>query len=94
MSDDWGIQIKGNKEAQRAMVVATNAVQPRGGLGRAIQFVTLGAVQYAMRVSHIITGALRSSHVPEFESSPGLSRGRVFIDPTAINPMHGKPVTD
>lgn len=91
---DWKLQIRGNKEAQRAMIVAANAVQPRGGLGRAIQFVTLGAVQYAQRVSHILTGALRSSHVPEFESGSGISRGRVFIDPAAINPMHGKPVTD
>jgi hypothetical protein len=94
MSDDWKIQIRGNKEAQRAMTVAANAVQPQGGLGRAIQFVTLGAMQYAMRVSHIITGALRSSHVPEFASAGNMSRGRVFIDPAAINPMHGKPVTD
>ena len=94
MSDDWGIQIRGNKEAQRAMTVAANAVQPQGGLGRAIQFVALGAIQYAMRVSHIVTGALRSAHSPEFTSGGNLSRGRVFIDPAAINPMSGKPVTD
>lgn len=94
MSDDWGIRIRGNKEAQRAMTVAANAVQGQGGLGRAIQFVTLGAMQFAMRVSHKVSGALRSAHIPEFQSGIGMARGRVFIDPTAINPMGGKPVDD
>ena len=80
--------ISGIIEAQKAVLKAVAAVEPRGGLGRAIQFATVAAHRSAVIKTHVITGALRASHLIDFDAvRPG---GDIYINPDARNPRTGQ----
>lgn len=88
---DWRIVLKGQREAQQAMLIAYNAVEPRGGLGRAIHWAGREALQYTIRITHRITAILAASHMIEYEEVGRSSvMGRVFIDPSVFNPYYNK----
>jgi len=74
--------ITGIQEAQAKNNRVIAALQPSGALGRAVQYGVIAAHRGAVGLTHVDTGALRSSHRMEVA---GL-RGRVYIDPTARNP--------
>lgn len=80
------LSITGIQEAQAANNRAIAALKPSGAFGRAIQYGTLSAHRYAVGLTHVDTGALKSSHRMEVQ---GL-RGRVYIDPGAVNPRSNR----
>lgn len=88
---DWRLKVRGVHEATGAMVQAISAVQPKSGLGRAIQFATLGGRQWAQRIAHRITGTLAGAQTVDFQNAGDMSEGRVFIDPAAVNPVSSSP---
>lgn len=86
MTFDVRLSITGIQEAQAANNRAIAAVRPEGGLGRAVQYGTTAAHRYALAATHVDTGALKSSHRMELSGA----HGRVFIDPSAMNPRSGQ----
>lgn len=85
------LTIKGIQEAQAANNRALAAVRPRGGLGRAVQHGIAAAHRYAVTITHVDTGALRASHRTAFEEHPHSALGRMFIDPSSVNPRGQMP---
>lgn len=83
--------IKGIQEAQRANTRAIAAVQTKGGLGRAVRHGMVQAQRYAVAITHVDTGALKASHRMAFTDRGGMARGRIFIDPSSVNPRGQKP---
>jgi len=83
--------IKGIQRAQAANNRALAAVQPRGGLGRAVQWGIAEAQRYAVAITHVDTGALRASHRTRFEQRRRWARGRMMIDASSVNPHGGRP---
>lgn len=81
-----GISIKGLQEAQQANLEHQAAVKPNGKLGRAVQYGTLEAERYAARITHVKTGSLRAAHRVDY----GGLKGRLYIDPGAVNPFTGE----
>ena len=88
MSPD--ITIAGIQEAQQGNLELIASLEPRGGLGRAVQYATIEAERYSVAVTHVKTGALRASHRIDLN---GL-RGRVYVDPSSINPRTGERPAD
>jgi hypothetical protein len=80
------LTIRGLQEAQQANAKVIAAVKPQGGLGRAVQYATTEANRYATAITHVVTGALRSSHRMKAESN---ARYQIYIDPGARNPRSG-----
>lgn len=85
--------IEGLQEAQAAMNKLAAELQPRGAYGKAVQFVTVGAQAYAVKVAHVDTGAYRASirQRVELTAEP---RGLIYVDQSARNPRSGKLVRD
>ena len=80
----WGIQ-----EAQRDNNLLIAKLQPNGEVEQTIKDLIIGAHRHVIQITHVITGSLRASHRMEFK---GL-RGRIYIDPTSVNPKtRNKPV--
>lgn len=80
----------GLQEAQLDNLQRIARLRPEGELGQAIKDTTLGAHRFAVQITHVwpvLGGGLRAAHRAEVK---GL-RGRVFIDPSAVNPRGGKP---
>ena len=84
--------IRGLQEIQAANARALAAVKPSGAFGRCIQYVTLGAQRVAAAVSHVDTGAMRSSHLARLALNIG--RGYIYLSPTARNPRSGRAVSE
>jgi len=63
------------------------AMQPRGALGKAVQWGLLTALRYVLQIIHVDTGALRASQRMRLS---GL-RGTIYIDPAAVNPRGHRP---
>ena len=82
MTYDEGLSITGLQEAQADNQRHIAMMKPTGELGAAIREITVGAQRYAITITHVITGSLRASHRMEVK---GL-RGKIYIDPSAINP--------
>jgi hypothetical protein len=80
------LSITGLQEAQAANNRAVAAVSATGALGRAVQYGTVAAHRYALGLTHVDTGALKSSHRMELSAL----RGVVYIDPGASNPRSGQ----
>jgi hypothetical protein len=90
------ISITGIQEAQAANAQAIAAASPNGGLGRAIQSGTIAAHRYAVSITHVGKyyrgrrwiggGSLRASH----RMSVADAEGRVYIDPSTVNPITRK----
>lgn len=83
--------IKGLQEAQAAMNQVVAAMKPRGAYGKAIQYATVQAHAYLVKITHVDTGAYRASQRMQIDlgSEP---RGIVFVDPSATNPRSGARV--
>ncbi len=79
---DVNLTITGIQEAQRANLEAIAALKPQGPFGRAVIYATTAAHRYAVAITHVDTGSLRASHRIEVK---GL-RGRIYIDPSSVNP--------
>ena len=78
--------IRGLQEIQRANERNIAAVEPKGGLGRAILYATTMVHRYAQVITHVDTGSWRASHRMDYRQAAGSPRGDVFVDPGAINP--------
>ncbi len=77
--------IQGLQEALLANQKAIAAVQK----DRPVRYATIEAHRLSVIYTHVQTGALRSSHRMEVYGQ----RGKVFIDPSAVNPKSGsRPV--
>lgn len=81
----FSIDIQGIQEAMDANVRLIESLQGGGALGRAVQFMTVAAHRYAVGITHVDTGALKSSHRMSLtlEGSP---RGEIFLDKAAVGP--------
>lgn len=85
--------ITGIQEAQAANAQAIAAASPHGGLGRAVRGATVEAHRYAVSITHVGRywrgrrwiggGSLRASHRMKVSDA----EGRIFIDPTTVNPV-------
>lgn len=84
MSEEFAI--KGIQEAQAENAKRIARLQPRGEVGQKIKDLTSSAHRYAVSITHVITGSLRASHRMEIK---GL-RGRIYLDPSAVNPRSGQ----
>lgn len=78
--------IRGIQEAQRDNAKMVAAMQPNGGLGRAVQYGTIEGHRYAVAITHVDTGALRGSHRMDVSGA----HGRIYIDPASVNPRSGQ----
>lgn len=84
------ITIRGLQEAQQDNLMRIAMLQPGGAIGRAIQYATTEAHRYAVSITHVYWyrgGGLRASHRIALQGD----KGRVFIDPNAINPRGQRP---
>lgn len=88
MSYNKKYSIEGLQEAQADNQRQIAMMKPNGELGKAIKDVTAKAERYAISITHVLTGTLRTSHIMEVK---GL-RGTIFPSPTAVNPRtHQRP---
>lgn len=78
--------IAGIQRMQDANAKRMALLQPRSGLGRAIRDATTKLHRYAVSITHVDTGTLRAAHRMDYSESGGIARGRIFIDPNAVNP--------
>jgi hypothetical protein len=86
---DVDLTIRGIQEAQAANNRRIAMLQPSGSFGMLVRNVTVYMHRQAVAVTHVDTGSLRASHRMEVTEV----RGRVFIDPDAVNPRTSeKPV--
>lgn len=84
MSEEFAI--KGIQEAQAENAKMIARLQPQGEVGQKIKDLTISAHRYAVSITHVLTGSLRASHRMELK---GL-RGRIYLDPQAVNPRSGQ----
>lgn len=84
------ITYEGLEEVKAALRQLEEALKAGGGLGEMVRDVSRDLVNYASRVTDIITGELRVSHRELLELS-GDPRSTIFIDPSAVNPMGERP---
>lgn len=85
-----GLSIRGIQEAQARNVQRMALLKPTGGFGKLIFNVTATLHRFMGTVTHVDTGALKSSEMMEVQ---GL-RGRVFLNPGAQNPKSGERPVD
>lgn len=84
MSEEFAI--KGIQEAQAVNAKMIARLQPNGEVAQKIKDLTISAHRYAVSITHVLTGSLRASHRMELK---GL-RGRIYLDPQAVNPRSGQ----
>lgn len=82
--------IQGLQEALEGNLRALAAVSPRGGLGRAVKYVVIGAHRYEVAVAHADTGAMRGA----FRMQADDARGSIYTDPSAVNPRSRRKVLE
>jgi hypothetical protein len=82
MSYDVSLSIKYLQEAQAKNNKAIAALKPSGEFGRVVRDVTIYAHRHGVAITHVDTGTLKAGHRMQVR---GL-RGRIYIDPGAINP--------
>lgn len=90
MSFDVKLSITGIQQAQERNLRAIAALSPVGALGRAVKLGTIEAHRYAVAITHVDTGSLKSSHRMDVNSL----RGIVYPDAGATNPRSGRAVSD
>lgn len=88
MSQDFTVALQGFDKAQRMMLRAVRATQPKGALGQAVKDSLLLAQAYAAEESHVDTGTLIRSHIILWD---GGDRGEVTPSPYNTNPKSNKP---
>lgn len=84
---NWKLTIKGLEAAQAVNRRRIAALQPSSDFGRAVQYAVLELQRYAKGITHIDTSALQASHLGEVSGA----RGRIYINPAAINPRGFRP---
>lgn len=80
------LNIYGIQQAQRENLRWLALLRPDGLLGQAAKVMLAAAQKYAVNITHVDTGALKSSEQVYLVGN----RGMVFLDPNAVGP-HGKP---
>jgi hypothetical protein len=81
--------IKGIQDAQYKNLKMIAALKPRGRFGRAVLGMTIEAYRYVVTIAHVDTGANRAAQRMIIEN--GGLRGRIYIDPAAVNPKGKRP---
>lgn len=81
----------GIQRLQRDNLSIMASLKPGGSLGRAVKWATMGVHRYAVRITHVDTGALRGSHQMSFREGHGEAEGLVDISRATRNPKHGIP---
>ncbi|HSN78206.1 MAG TPA: hypothetical protein VL334_24305 [Anaerolineae bacterium] len=81
------LTIKGIQEAQQRNQRQIAALRPAGAFGAAVREATVQLQRYSIALTHVDTGALKSSHTMEVKAL----WGRIFISPSAVNPHGGLP---
>jgi hypothetical protein len=81
----FSIDIRGIQEAMDANIKLIESLEPSGAMGRAVQFMTVAAHRYAVDITHVDTGGLKSSHRMNLDLGD-VPRGEVFLDPGAVGP--------
>jgi len=87
-----GISIKGLQEAMAQNARQIAALKPEGARGHALLYGLTALHRYAVSITHVWIfkgGGLRASHRMSV-TEPG-ERGRIYIDPAAINPRGQRP---
>lgn len=84
------LSIRNLQKVQQANIRRIAMLQPQGALGQLIRNVTAYTHRQAIAVTHADTGALRASHLMEVTAV----RGRVYINPGAVNPRSGAQVAE
>jgi hypothetical protein len=77
------------QQAQAAMEKAFQAVQPQGGLGRAVKATTAAVHRYAVASTPWDSGGRRAAERMTLTSQRRGMVGIVDIDPSARNPRQG-----
>lgn len=90
MSFDVRLSITGIQEAQQRNLRAIAALSPVGALGRAVKYGTIEAHRYAVAITDVDTGSLKSSHRMDVNGT----RGVIYVDPGATNPRSLQGVAD
>lgn len=82
------VTIEGIQEAQMANLRAIEAMEPNGAFGKAIKDITMSAHAYAVKITHVDSGALKASHRMKIEQQG--YRGVISLDGRASGP-NGNP---
>ncbi|MEM7344586.1 MAG: hypothetical protein AAF485_10110 [Chloroflexota bacterium] len=83
------VGIEGIQAVQTRNIMRIQSLTSNGPLEALAKRVTVYTHSQAIKVTHVDTGTLRASHRMQVRGK----RGRVFIDPDAVNPQSGeKPV--
>ncbi len=80
-----GFSIRGIQEAQARNAQRMAALKPSGAFGQMIQMTTATLHRFMGTVTHVDTGALKSAELMEVSGT----RGKIFINPNAVNPKNG-----
>jgi hypothetical protein len=98
-------EVRGFQELSEANRQMLEAVNPRGGLGKAVREAALFVHRYAVAITHVQTGTLQASHRIDFASGRVLTSfagfeilseaaARIYIDPGTRNPVTGQRPAD
>lgn len=79
-------------DIQRRFSETVREFTPTGSLGRAVKNIIQATHREAVAVSHVDTGALKSSHLQEVAAHGHDTEGRVYINTHTANPRHRVPV--
>lgn len=96
--DNLQVKLRGLEQIQAANQQLLMAVNPSGGLGKGIKFATLDLLQYAIAITHVVTGTLQRSHLADYGAAhvetwrTGFiflrqAAGRIYLNPAAMNPV-------
>ena len=85
-----GATIRGIQELQDANIKAIALFEPGDQLQAGIKDALIGLHRYLVAITHVDTGAYRASHRIELE----FASGRIFVDPSAVNPRSRQLVID
>jgi hypothetical protein len=91
MSFDVDLTITGLQEAQADNARMIAELRPSGALGEAVRTATAGLHRYLVGIAHVDTGAMRAAQRMEIKNRRGRAMGRIFTDPSAVNPRSGTP---
>lgn len=99
------VDVVGLQRLQAAHLQMMIAINPKGGLGKAVKEATLLLFRYSVTITHVLTGSLQASHTTNFGAGSlvtsrffgGTIRneavGHITINPRSRNPVTGeKPV--
>ncbi len=98
------MDVKGMQKLQAARLKLMIAINPKGGLGKAVKEATIVLFRYAQLITHVQTGSLRASHTMNFGAGRLTTTfgafairseaiGHIEIGPRTVNPItKEKPV--